>query len=375
MQRPAHGGSRGASPDHVLPRLPVRQWVLAVPKRLRYFLHRDAELQGAALRLFLRAVESVPARAQPRFGPRGRLGAVAFIHRFGSTLNPHLHFHCVVIDGVFDAAAADGVVFHAATGLDAHAIAQVQDVRCAGGLLRAFARRGLLPDDDAQAMAQWQHGGGFSVDGSVRIEAADRAGRERLLRYCARPPFALERLRELDPERLLYEGTKPGPGGNAPLRLTPLELHRPPRRPGAAAAGPPSPLLRRAGAQCAPALGRHALALAATTSPPAPNQEPAAEPAHRRAARYAWALLLARIYEVFPLLCPLCGAEMRIIAFVTDVSAIRDILVHLGEPTAPPRIAPARGPPLWHLPDAHAGGFDPHAEPAPEHEFDQRIVW
>jgi hypothetical protein len=25
--------------DHVIPRLPVRQWVLAVPKRLRYFLH------------------------------------------------------------------------------------------------------------------------------------------------------------------------------------------------------------------------------------------------------------------------------------------------------------------------------------------------
>ena len=29
-------------------------------------------------------------------------------------------------------------------------------------------------------MGQWAHGGGFSVDGSVRIEATDRAGRERL---------------------------------------------------------------------------------------------------------------------------------------------------------------------------------------------------
>jgi hypothetical protein len=47
--------------DNVLPRLPVRQWVLAVPKRLRYFLERDAELQGAALRLFLRVVERPPA--------------------------------------------------------------------------------------------------------------------------------------------------------------------------------------------------------------------------------------------------------------------------------------------------------------------------
>ena len=39
--------------DHVLPPLPVRQWVLAVPKRRRYFLQRDTD-QGAALRLFLR---------------------------------------------------------------------------------------------------------------------------------------------------------------------------------------------------------------------------------------------------------------------------------------------------------------------------------
>ena len=32
----------------------VRQWVLAVPKRMRYFLLRDADLQGVALRLYLR---------------------------------------------------------------------------------------------------------------------------------------------------------------------------------------------------------------------------------------------------------------------------------------------------------------------------------
>jgi hypothetical protein len=39
-----------------------------------------------------------------------------------------------------------------------------------------------------------------------------------------RPPFALDRLRELDPEHLPYERTKPGPGGTGPVRLTPLEL-------------------------------------------------------------------------------------------------------------------------------------------------------
>ena len=43
--------------DHVFPPLPMRQWVLAVPKRLRYFQQEDADLQGAVLRIFLDAVE------------------------------------------------------------------------------------------------------------------------------------------------------------------------------------------------------------------------------------------------------------------------------------------------------------------------------
>jgi hypothetical protein len=210
--------------DHVLPDLPLRQWVLAVPKRLRYFLHRDADLQGAALRLFLRAVEQCLRAHSPGSSPAARLGAVAFIHRFGSSLNAHLHFHCVVIGGVFEPAPAGGVVFRAATGLDANNTIATVQACVRRQLLRVFVRRGLLPRDDAQAMGQWQHGGGFFVDGSVRIAVADRAGRERLLRYGARPPFALDWLRELGPEHLLYELTKPGPGGGGSLCLTPLEL-------------------------------------------------------------------------------------------------------------------------------------------------------
>ena len=52
---------------------------------------------------------------------------------------------------------------------------------------------------------------------------------------------------------------------------------------------------------------------------------------------------------------------------------------HLGQPAATPRIAPARGPPLW----AAAGAewvdpslpWDPSAQPEPAYEFDQRIAW
>ena len=62
--------------EHVIPQLPVCQWVLAVPKRLRYFLHRDADLQGAALRLFLRAVEQCLRVHSADAGPVARLGAI-----------------------------------------------------------------------------------------------------------------------------------------------------------------------------------------------------------------------------------------------------------------------------------------------------------
>jgi len=47
--------------DHVFPRPPVRQWVLSVPKRLRYFLQRDTALQGAVLCILLRGVDAACA--------------------------------------------------------------------------------------------------------------------------------------------------------------------------------------------------------------------------------------------------------------------------------------------------------------------------
>jgi hypothetical protein len=209
--------------DHVLPRLPVRQWVLSVPKRLRYTLQSDPAVQTLALQLFLSAVEQGIRQCCSGAGPNARIGAVAFIHRFGALLNPHLHFDCIVVEGVFKADAAGGAQFHEARALGPEALAEIQ-VRVRTRLLRALSRRNLLEREDAQAMGEWEHGGGFSLDASVRIEGDDRPGLERLLRYCARPAFALERLREIDAEHLVYESVKPGPGGSVSLMLTPLEL-------------------------------------------------------------------------------------------------------------------------------------------------------
>lgn len=54
---------------------------------------------------------------------------------------------------------------------------------------------------------------------------------------------------------------------------------------------------------------------------------------------------MARVEEEFPLECPNCGGDIRLIAFITEPEPIRKILTHLGEPPEPPPILPAHGPP------------------------------
>ena len=83
-----------------------------------------------------------------------------------------------------------------------------------------------------------------------------------------------------------------------------------------------------------------------------------APPPSTRAARYAWALLLARIYDVLPLVCPRCCQAMRIVAFVTEAAAVRRILAHVGEAMNPPAILPSRAPPWGEFAWEQGGGED-----------------
>ena len=115
----------------------------------------------------------------------------------------------------------------------------------------------------------------------------------------------------------------------------------------------------------------------ATTPTPLQPAAPTKRPAH-----YLWAVLIARIYEAFTLLCPMCGGQMRIIAFITHSAELRHILNHIGVECEPPHITPARGPPLWDDCDAQVDDgmqsepeCDLAAQPAPHFEVDQRINW
>jgi hypothetical protein len=120
----------------------------------------------------------------------------------------------LVVDGVFEPASGEGVVFRAAIGPEPRAIARAQgSVR--QRRLRLFARRGLLPRDETQAMGQWEDGGGFSVDSSVRVEAADRAGPERLLRSGRRKsPITIDSMILRLPYFPPQEEAEDGPDGN-----------------------------------------------------------------------------------------------------------------------------------------------------------------
>ena len=69
------------------------------------------------------------------------------------------------------------------------------------------------------------------------------------------------------------------------------------------------------------------------------------KPRSHDTSRIAWAKLMARLGEEFPLQCPGCGGDIRLIAFITEPGPIRKILTHLGEPLEPPLVSTARGPP------------------------------
>ena len=69
-----------------------------------------------------------------------------------------------------------------------------------------------------------------------------------------------------------------------------------------------------------------------------------AKPQSHDTSRIAWAKLLARVGEEFPLECPNCGGDIRLIAFITEPGPIRKILTHRGEPLEPPPVSPARRP-------------------------------
>jgi hypothetical protein len=141
--------------DHVFPDVPVRQWVLSLPYRLRYQLAWDHDVCRAVVGILLRAVGRVlRARARDEGIEDGRGGAVAVIQRFGGALNLNVHVHALVLDGVFARDGAGALYFHPTphlTTLDvAEVLATVEPL-----LTRRLERLGRGGGDDGGAVDAW----------------------------------------------------------------------------------------------------------------------------------------------------------------------------------------------------------------------------
>jgi hypothetical protein len=338
-------------------------------------------------RLLLAASGGTPDAETPR-ASRPRLGGISFLHRFGSALNHHVHLHACVTDGVFvpaaDHAGCDALpTFLPARPITPSDLASLTE-RVRRRVVRWFCMQRLLDAAAAADMLAWVNSG-FSVDASVRITLLDRdvpsyfQSLEHLLRYCARPPFALERLsviRDADgriiriryvlPRHKAANWVGPSrsrkstrPGANGVVDLSPFEfldrltdLVPPPREHRRRYHGvfAPNHKLRRAVTSLA--IGNVGKRQEAVTGGHG-GDDHATEgccDAHQKlrshdTSRIAWAKLMARVGEEFPLECPACGGDIRLIAFITEPGPIRKILTHLGEPLQPPPVAPARGPP------------------------------
>ena len=88
--------------DHVIPTVPVRQWVLSFPWPLRLLFARQPDTLSRCLAVIIRAIETdLIRRAGLTRAGGARSGVVTLVQRFGSALNLNIHLHVLALDGVY----------------------------------------------------------------------------------------------------------------------------------------------------------------------------------------------------------------------------------------------------------------------------------
>jgi hypothetical protein len=252
---------------------------------------------------------------------------------FGDQLRFNPHFHAIVLEGGFD---EEGTFFFIPfSGLQS----MVEVFR--RWVIKLLVGHGLLNEDFARNLLSWRHSG-FSIDNSVRI--LDESSQESLAEYIARPPISLKKIRyEPFKGKVLFH-TKYSEYFRQNVHLfdvldflAELTQHIPPKR---------LQLIRRYGLYASRTKGRwEEMPWVAERAPQgwktahqhqAGGEDLGYEPlsdedeaVNDSARKRAWARLLAKVYEVDPMVCPKCGADMKVIAVIEDPEELRRILRHL----------------------------------------------
>ena len=260
-------------------------------------------------------------------------GTVIAHQTFGDQLRFNPHFHAIVLEGGFD---EEGTFFYIPfSGLQS--MMELFRRR----VIKLLVQRELLNEDFARNLLSWKHSG-FSIDNSVRI--LDESAQESLAEYIARPALSLGKIRyEPFKGKVLFH-TKYSEYFKQNLHmfdaldfLAQLTQHIPPKR---------LQLIRRYGLYASRTKGRwEDMPWVAERAPDGwkashptvsgaddTGYEPLSESEEKvdiDASKRAWARLLAKVYEVDPMTCPKCGADMKVIAVIEDPHELNRILRHL----------------------------------------------
>lgn len=374
--------------DRVLPPAPYRQWTIVVPHRFRLAMAAQPAMLSAVLTALMQELFKYQRRVARRMSETSpKPGAIAFVQRFGSSLNLHPHIHAIVPDVVFmraDTGQLAQIPIPPPSPGDLAQLARHMAIRVhrlferasqRGPLAELAARAG---DDDEQAAltaslaeamprqfvfdagdspeakqptARQQtdaaYVGGVSLHISKAIPTSKCARLERLLRYGARPPLASSRLTQTPSGKVAYELRRPSHTGQTHVVLAPVAFLR---RLAALMPPPRVHMLRFFGVFAPRHAFRNEIAALAARAADAPARVEATQPQPARnsaPARYRWAQLLARVFAADLTRCqrPDCAGKVRVIAEIIDPDVIAKILSHLGlhdVASAPP---PARAPP------------------------------
>ena len=371
--------------DHVMPQVPVRQWVISFPIPLRHLLATQPQLLSPVLQVIHRALSIFVITQAGLTRAQAQTGAVTLIQRFGSAANLNIHLHCLLLDGVYRFTES-GPVFQA---IPAPSTEQLQTVlsRLVKRVLKSLTRKGALieeqglpylvdPDGDpalaplhaaactyrialgprvGQKVLTWKdpalrvaspeahaqgcvNAQGFSLHAATQCGPQPRQKLERLCRYITRPALSHKRLRRTPAGEVVLQLKTPYRDGTTHLVMTPLEFLQ---RVAALVPRPRLPLIRFHGVLAPHAALRSQIvpgeADPAPTTADGNGDSPSASPR----ARMSWAQLLKRVFAIDITTCPQCGGTLTILAAIEDPTVIGKILRHLGLPTRAPPRAPA----------------------------------
>jgi hypothetical protein len=213
-------------------------------------------------------------------------------------------------------------------------------------LTRRICRLGCIQPEAAEAMLDWKNSG-FSLHKEVVIYPRDRKGLERLLGYCSRPAISLKRLIYAAKSKIVLYRAEQRNGRPEILTMTPVDFLR---RWGLLMPPPHKNLVHYYGALAPRSRIRPLLAAGAKKEVKRIIAEEGAEKLKNKAR--SWAACLARVFEVFPLICPKCNLEMKPVAVIFEDKELVRLLTHFNLPDefpifkpVSPQYAAKRGPP------------------------------